>query len=413
MKETSIYEKNDSISPLVSVIVPIYNVELYLERCINSIINQTYQNLEIILVDDGSTDNSLEICDKFQQKDSRIRVIHKENGGVVSARKAGIQSARGTYVAYLDSDDWIETDMYEELVCQIVQNNADIVTSGLYRDYLNSTIKEFDNLPEGVYDLKRIERQILPVLMYTGIFYKAGVNIHFCNKLFKREIALNNQQKIDNNIRIGEDAAFIYPCVMDAEKIVIIHKCFYHYCIRQDSMMGTGYQKELLGYKHVYQIIKDKIDQYGKHSVTLMMQLDYLMLYQLLLKEPQTVIKNVKGNLFPFEDVKITDRIVLYGGGKFGNTLHRFLKERDLCEIVLWVDKSEDIQRGIVDCSKLNNISKKSYDKIIIAMLVGVATNEAYQNLINMGIDKKKIAKVNLSYEMIIRGKEWKLLFGE
>lgn len=93
----------------------------------------------------------------------------------------------------------------------------------------------------------------------------------------------------------------------------------------------------------------------------------------------------------------------MYGGGKFGNTLHRFLKERDLCEIVLWVDKSEDIQRGIVDCSKLNNISKKSYDKIIIAMLVGVATNEAYQNLINMGIDKKKIAKVNLSYEMIIR----------
>ncbi len=413
MKETSIYKKKDSILPLVSVIVPIYNAEIYLERCINSIINQTYQNLEIILVDDGSTDNSSETCDKFQQRDSRIRVIHKENGGVVSARRAGIQSARGIYVAYLDSDDWIESDMYEELVCQIVQNNADIVTSGLYRDYPNSTIKEFDNLSEGVYDLKRIERDILPVLMYTGIFYKAGVNIHFCNKLFKREIALQNQQKIDNNVRIGDDAAFIYPCVMDAEKIVITHKCFYHYCIRQDSMMGTGYQKELLGYKCVYQIIRDKIEQYGKYSVMLMMQLDYLMLYQLLLKEPQTVIKNEKGMLFPFEDVKITDRIVLYGGGKFGSTLYRFLMESDLCEIVLWVDKSEDIQRGILDYSKLNDMPKNSYDKIIIAVLVGVATNEAYQNLIDMGIDMKKIAKVNLSYETIMGRKEWKLLFGE
>ena len=197
--------------------------------------------------------------------------------------------------------------------------------------------------------------------MYTGIFYKAGVNIHFCNKLFKREIALQNQQKIDNNVRIGDDAAFIYPCVMDAEKIVITHKCFYHYCIRQDSMMGTGYQKELLGYKCVYQIIRDKIEQYGKYSVMLMMQLDYLMLYQLLLKEPQTVIKNEKGMLFPFEDVKITDRIVLYGGGKFGSTLYRFLMESDLCEIVLWVDKSEDIQRGILDYSKLNDYDFKNF----------------------------------------------------
>ena len=131
MKETSIYKKKDSILPLVSVIVPIYNAEIYLERCINSIINQTYQNLEIILVDDGSTDNSSETGDKFQQRDSRIRVIHKENGGVVSARRAGIQSARGIYVAYLDSDDWIESDMYEELVCQIVQNRSEEHTSEL------------------------------------------------------------------------------------------------------------------------------------------------------------------------------------------------------------------------------------------------------------------------------------------
>lgn len=390
-------DKDNIMAPLVSVIVPIYNVEMYLERCINSIINQTYQNLEIILVDDGSTDKSLEICNKSQQKDSRIKVIHKENGGVVSARKAGVQNAKGVYVAYLDSDDWIESDMYEQLVCQIVQNDADIITSGLYRDYQGISIKEFDNLPEGVYDLERIERDILPVFMYTGIFYKAGINIHFCNKLFRRKIALDNQLKIDNTVRIGDDAAFIYPCIMDAEKIIITHKCFYHYSIRLDSMMGTGYQKELLGYKHVYETIKNKIKQYGKHTKLLMAQLDYLILYQLLLKEPQAVIRNKEGILVPYENVMITDRIVLYGGGRFGSTLQRFLKENELCEIVLWVDISEDSKRGIENPSKLRELSQDKYDKIVIAVLEGATADAVYMELLKQGIENRKLAKMNLN----------------
>ena len=123
--------------PLISVIVPVYNVENYLPRCLDSIINQTYTNLEILLVDDGATDNSGKLCDEYAQKDNRIRVFHKENGGVSSARNMGLDNATGEYIAFVDSDDYIDKCMYEIMLNSSVQNNADIVVCG----YLSQSIK--------------------------------------------------------------------------------------------------------------------------------------------------------------------------------------------------------------------------------------------------------------------------------
>ena len=111
---------------LISVIVPIYKVEAYLERCIGSIVNQTYQNLEIILVDDGSPDSCPDICDAWKEKDDRIKVIHKKNGGLSDARNAGMQIMAGTYISYIDSDDWVANDMYEKMMYAIKKNDADI-----------------------------------------------------------------------------------------------------------------------------------------------------------------------------------------------------------------------------------------------------------------------------------------------
>ena len=120
--------------PLLSVIIPVYNVEAYLNKCIKSVVRQTYQNLEIILVDDGSIDGCGRICDEWKKKDPRIRVLHKKNGGSTSARQQGFRLAVGDYVACVDSDDWIEADMYEYLMGIAVASNSDIVTSGLIRD---------------------------------------------------------------------------------------------------------------------------------------------------------------------------------------------------------------------------------------------------------------------------------------
>lgn len=400
-----------SLDPLISIIVPIYNVAPYLERCINSIINQTYRNLEIILVDDGSTDGSSEMCDMFQQQDKRIKVIHKMNGGLVSARKAGIVEAKGEYAAYVDSDDWIECDMYHQMVAQMILNNADIVTSGLFRNYPNDTVDEFDNIQEGVYDLEKIKNELLPVFMYTGKFYEAGINIHIYNKLFKRELLLKHQLRVDDVVRVGEDAALVYPYILDAKKIVVIHKCFYHYCIRQNSIMADGYRDELKGYKYIYRIIKSQIEKYDMCRNNLMMQLNYFMIYMLLLKEPQIIISIKDGVLIPFHKIKVKDRLVLYGGGKFGSTLCKFIKEQNLCEIVLWIDKEEDISRGIESSLRLSYMTKESYDWIILAVLVGTVADKIQKELIERGIEQDKIARINVTDEEIINNKKWQILF--
>lgn len=404
--------KNAVSNPMISVIVPIYNVLPYLERCIESIIKQTYRNLEIILVDDGSTDGSSEICDQFQQQDVRIKVIHKANGGLVSARKTGIAEAHGKYAAYVDGDDWIERDMYRQLVKQIEENDADIVTSGVYRDYPNDIVEEFDHLQEGVYGPELIRAEILPIFMYTGKFYEAGINIHIYNKLFERELLLKHQLRVEDTIRVGEDAALVYPYILDANKIVVVHKCFYHYCIRQNSIMASGYRDEFKGYQEIYKIIKAQMweEKHIKCRKNLVMQLNYFMLYVFLLKEPQLVICVDNGSLRPFHNVRVKDRVVLYGGGKFGSTLYRFIEEQKLCEIILWVDKVEDIARGIECVSRLNDIAKESYDKIILAVLVNSVAEKIQKELIEMKIKKDKIARVDITDKEIIENK--KLLTG-
>lgn len=404
--------KNAASNPMISVIVPIYNVAPYLERCVDSIIKQTYKNLEIILVDDGSTDGASEMCDQFQQQDNRIKVIHKVNGGLVSARKAGIIEASGKYAAYVDSDDWIEHDMYQILVKQMEENDADIVTSGVYRDYPNDIVEEFDHMQEGVYESERIKDEILPTFMYTGNFYEAGINIHIYNKLFKRELLLKHQLKVKDFIRVGEDAALVYPYILDAEKIVILHKCFYHYCIRNDSIMAKGYQNELKGYQEIYRMIKTQMGEEKdiKCRKNLIMQLDYFMLYEILLKEPHLAIGIENDNLRPFHNVRIKDRLVLYSGGKFGSTLHRFIEEQKLCEIILWVDKEADPARGVECVSRLHDMDKDSYDKILLAVLVNSVADKIQEELIEMGIEEDKIARIDITQNDIEHKKKWKNL---
>lgn len=119
------------MNPLISVIVPIYNVEKYLVRCVDSIVNQTYKNLEIILVDDGSPDRCPQMCDDYAEKDSRIKVVHKKNGGLSDARNAGMAVATGEYISFIDSDDWIETSMFELLLNNIFQYDCEISCGGI------------------------------------------------------------------------------------------------------------------------------------------------------------------------------------------------------------------------------------------------------------------------------------------
>ena len=163
--------------PLISVIVPIYGIERYVGHCIQSLMQQTYQNLEIILVDDGSPDHCPQFCDLYASKDKRIKVIHKENGGLVTARKAGVQVANGEYIGFVDGDDWVGVGFYQSMLNTIMACDADIAVAGCSRDLYRKTITMENALPLGVYEGESMEYFRKNMISF-GRFFRFGVTTY-------------------------------------------------------------------------------------------------------------------------------------------------------------------------------------------------------------------------------------------
>ncbi len=225
---------------MLSVVVPVYNVSDYLDDCINSILRQTYTDLQIILVDDGSTDDSGEKCDRFAERDNRIKVIHKQNGGLMSAWKAGVREAEGEYIGFVDSDDYIDSNMYSTLIQSAEKNSSDIALCGLIREYGIHTEKETFYLESGVYDRKAIEERIFPIAISNGTMLNRGLSPNRVTKIFKRELLLKNLEYCDERISLGEDMLPTFSCICDAQNVTVLADFNpYHYKIRSDSIMGS------------------------------------------------------------------------------------------------------------------------------------------------------------------------------
>ncbi len=214
----------------ISVIVPVYNVEQYLDKCVQSIVTQTYKNLEIILVDDGSTDNSGAICDEWAKKDSRIVVIHKENGGLSDARNAGVLAASGEYIGFIDSDDYIEPVMYEKLYSLISVNDADMALCGVQRKNENGeTFSPFSTRQIGKFQ----GEEIFNTVDFNNPYY-----IIAWNKLYKRNLVLKIQFPKG---RLHEDEFTAHRFYGECKKIVCCDTPLYHYLKRMGSIMRNGY----------------------------------------------------------------------------------------------------------------------------------------------------------------------------
>lgn len=211
---------------LLSVIVPVYNVEEYLVKCVDSILNQTYQNLEVILVNDGSTDGSDGICDAFAQKDSRIRVIHKENGGLSSARNAGMDAAVGEYISFIDSDDWIEQDSYEHLLGLMEKYQVKLVCGGNWDVNGATGEKTLGICPK--------EEALVTAEEFVGrMFLWDGCDSSVCDKIFHRSL-LESFRFPEG--QVSEDVAITYKIVLGAERAVLSPYPFYNYYHRVGSI---------------------------------------------------------------------------------------------------------------------------------------------------------------------------------
>jgi glycosyltransferase involved in cell wall biosynthesis len=227
-------EKVVNNEPLVSVIIPIYNTEECLDKCVGSIVNQTYKNLEIILVDDGSTDNSLMICDEWASKDNRIKVIHQENGGVSKARNTGLDNVTGEYISFVDSDDYVEKNYIDFLYYNLHAYGADISMGKQKVTYPNMS---FSTASGNLY--KYTPHDCFDMLMYHEDF-----DVSAWGKLFKKE--LFDGIRFPEG-RLYEDTATTYK-VMDRAKLIVLNSLvIYHYVIRENSITTSDFDESRMG----------------------------------------------------------------------------------------------------------------------------------------------------------------------
>lgn len=221
----------NSKEPLISVIVPVYNVKDYLRKCLDSICSQTYRNLDIIIIDDGSTDGSGEICDEYATKDPRIKVLHKENGGQSVARNRGLDIAKGDYIAFVDSDDWLESEMYQDLYDNIVRYDADISMCSYIQHYPGRERAKRDSDKTFVWTGREAIRQLIKGKRVTSFLW---------DKLYR-------QSKFDGlrfpEGKIFEDAAVVYRLFARSGRVSLVEKPFYHYITRPGSTMNQKFYK--------------------------------------------------------------------------------------------------------------------------------------------------------------------------
>lgn len=271
----------------ISVVVPVYNTEKYLERCVKSLTGQNWDDLEILLVDDGSTDASGKLCDRLAAQDGRIRVIHKENGGLISAWKRGVEEASGAYVSFVDSDDRVDLTMLAEMGAQLTGSRKEIIASDYVIEKENGAQQYvWQQLAPGEYMGERLSKEVIPGLLGNERRY---VCISRCMKLISRELILNNMHYSDPAVRMGEDMTVMFPALVDCERLVIMdHKAYYHYLYLESSMVH-GYDKTLYDSVRLLrsimrQVVEDKFDENQKDFMSGRVEKEYIFLLLLVLK---------------------------------------------------------------------------------------------------------------------------------
>jgi len=264
----------------ISVVIPIYNAENYLDKCLTSIIHQSYNNLEVILVDDGSTDSSLKLCKEWTKKDKRIKVFHQENAGVSAARNYGIKKCSGDYISFIDSDDYLELDMYEKMTNPLNKKKYDVLVCNYYVESNSQTILGITYKPTASWEVE--------------MFDKGNVRGYLWNKLYARDILIG--KNFDENIHMMEDLIFNYQ--LDRDKKVqykYIDFPLYHYIIHDNSTTNNISPKKITSLDALIQII-ELLEKRNKSTLATQEKISYIMKYHIyrILYEKEQIFNSQK-----------------------------------------------------------------------------------------------------------------------
>lgn len=374
----------------VSVIVPVFNYEAYIEKCMDSLLGQTYSNYEVILVDDGSTDSSGQLCDWYAKKSEKVKVIRQENQGVTSARLTGLENADGEFAAFVDVDDWVEEDYIESMVEQIAA--ADMVACGICRVLsISGSRKERNCLKAGRYDTSDLRKQLYGQMLYYSPPFHFGITPYMCNKLFRLEKILPLFRKADKRIFCGEDAVINCMALLSSHGIVLSDDCKYHYCDHSESAVHRMGENYYLNATYVYQALYQEFSRSGYRDV-LLPQLDQYMRFMVWNKMPEG--SAIYGYVyFPFQMVERGAKIVLYGAGKFGHIFYQQVSKTGYCEIVAWADQNALELKGKTEPTVIRpeEISRYEYQYVVLAIGEENTAQKITENLIRLGVERDRI----------------------
>lgn len=371
--------------PLISIIVPVYNTQRHLGKCLDSILFQTYKKTEIILVDDGSTDGSAVLCDAYQRRHREIVVRHKDNGGLVSARKCGLEVASGEYICFVDSDDWIEPFMLEKLMQRNRDYLADIIAFGCVEDYGSFAKTQINSLRDGFYDASWMESHRRQLFLQNN-FFSWSVLPHLCDKLIKRDLLKNWLCHVPDDISFGEDAANVFPCLQKAESLLVVNQPYYHYVQRKGSIVKSDKELPIANFQGLYTVLSKSFE----NDAFLMNQLKEYIFFTLMLKKYSSLDQSMP--LFPFKKVRRKSRVFIYCAGGFGSVLKNFIEKSEELFFVGWSDSN--YKRPEYQGENLippEDIHLHDFDMLIVTILNQKTAEEIVDSLSEMGIQSNKI----------------------
>lgn len=386
------YMKHFSEDIMISVVIPVYQVKDYLEKCIASVIRQTYKNLEIILVDDGSTDGSEKICDNYQKIDSRISVVHKENGGLVSARKCGVNRATGEYLCYVDADDWIEDNYVAEFAKYIEDDEYDIIW-GLtyYKDYQGGVrICGKYHINEDVLSNKMCQRELYSALIGEKGFQNE-IPYSLWAKCFRSSFIRKAQNSVNNKVAYDEDFYCNIRCMLMNPRVCFVRNDGYHYLQRGSSIVHKKFDKDankIIFNETLDFIEKNKLKMESIKKLV-MIKSYVTQIYHGNMGELQ--IDNADC-LIPYRNAKKGKNILLYGMGSVGQSLLEYFRISKVCNVIGCIDKMQTKLEIDIPCYELDEISRLVFDYVLITTIKREYIEEILEILRNYQIAGDRVA---------------------
>lgn len=377
---------------LLSVIIPAYNLENYIEECVNSVRNQTYKNLEIIIVDDGSVDETFNICQRLAKEDERIVVVSQKNAGVTMARNKGLSLASGECVTFVDGDDTLEAEMYERMLEKI--ENRDLVSCGYIHHFSTQRIEcVFDDF-EGAFNTLDEMEHIWKTMIYDLEKGKLHpVNPGLWSKIYRTDLTRKVMNKIDAGIFYAEDAVFLYQYLLECKSVYFLRESYYHYQYRKESvchskneMMLENANRMFLELKDVFaaHYLKDALNEQLQKRIVIMTMdaINRYMGFSIKYRVPQYIIE--------VNDL-VDRRIVVYGASQMGQDVMYRLSNENIVPVA-WVDKDYEYfkNQGLEVCSP-NVLNSLEFEVLLIAVSNENLANVIKEEIIQKGIYEDKI----------------------